>query len=971
MVLPMDGDTGDVSSTVDAGAAKGTTALDRGQMFARYRIDELLGQGGMGQVYGAYDTVLRRRVALKVLRPSNDKGSGDFDPGEAASRILREARAAAALDHRSAVAIFDVGEHEGVPFIAMERVNGTPLRSYVGDDRIPLGQKARWLVEIARVLGAAHAAGLVHRDVKPENVMVCKDRSIKVLDFGIARRQKGDDVPISDMVSSGPDAAPGSFKTTAGRVRGTPRYMAPERFDGETLDARSDQFAWGIVAYELIAGSHPSLYQSVTSYVLIEPPRPLTETAPGIPFELAAIVMKALAQSPNARHPDMETVANAVEPFASASTALPSQTIVVSGPGVLHTVDAPTVPVEMADAARRRPRWMWSAAALVVASAVAGGVVSIRAKRHATATAAASNPTSTPAPAVPPGPPLVLILGFDNRTPDPIFDGALDVVLDSALHRSDAIYPVSGGLARELLVKVGADKASSDVEVGKKVATGTNRHTVTVRGTIAPARSGFEISLAVTEGASGVRVASISATADATERIVPALARLGCEAAIVLGDHPCKPGTEERLGISASLDADHEYAASRGALDAGKHAEALDHARRAVELDPGFARARLGVGVDLWNAGRRREAREEIRRAIELSGSLASDYDRLLVDAAGHLLMGQYAAAIPPCGELVDRWPLEINFATNLALFHFENGDIATAVELGQKLVAQYPQHSLARENLGQALLGKGDLEGADAEVRKVLDEFPHPLAAAYVVSGLVRALRGDVQGAAEIYKKMEGRYADAASLARTDLFLFEGKLDAAIALLERGIAADEARKATEDAFAKRAVLGEALWEKGDPKRAGDVATVAAGSGELATLLRAGRVLAAAGRTERAGAIAKQMAAEPDQVAPLFARIVRMDVLAARRAKPDELAAAIGTIGQGPGAFIAHADFGAALLAAGDLTAATRELELCAAREGEGAEAFFEDTPTAQFVARTRRLLATVHDASAHASSSH
>ena len=207
--------------------------LSEGQTFAHYVIEAPIGEGGMGAVYRAHRHEARRKVALKVIHP-------DLAVPDAAARLVREARTAAAFSHPNTVAIHDLGEIDGTVFLVMELVSGAPLRAYVGDTSVPVSQKLRWLVDMARGLGAAHKAGLVHRDVKPTNVMVSDDGVVKVLDFGLAK-------PL--------EAA--SFHTGVGLVVGTPRYMAPELFTGMRADARSDQYAFGVTAYELLAGVYP------------------------------------------------------------------------------------------------------------------------------------------------------------------------------------------------------------------------------------------------------------------------------------------------------------------------------------------------------------------------------------------------------------------------------------------------------------------------------------------------------------------------------------------------------------------------------------------------------------------------------------------------------------------------------------------------------------------------------------------
>src|SRR6185437_7585722 len=151
-----------------------------GDTFGRYVLESVLGKGGMGQVFAAHDTVLDRRVALKVVIASEDT--------LATARMAREARAAAAFSHPNAVVIYDAGQLDGVAFVAMEVLHGKTLRARVRAGEGSPAERLRWLSCVARALGAAHAAGIVHRDVKPDNVMVCDDGTVKVLDFGIARR---------------------------------------------------------------------------------------------------------------------------------------------------------------------------------------------------------------------------------------------------------------------------------------------------------------------------------------------------------------------------------------------------------------------------------------------------------------------------------------------------------------------------------------------------------------------------------------------------------------------------------------------------------------------------------------------------------------------------------------------------------------------------------------------------------------
>jgi serine/threonine protein kinase len=256
--------------------------LTEGQTFAHYVIEAPIGEGGMGAVYRAYDTKLRRKVALKVIHP-------DLKLPDAAARLVREARAAAALTHPNTIAIHDLGEIDGTVFLVMELISGSPLRAYIGDDAVSVTQKLRWLVDMARGLGAAHRAGLVHRDVKPANVMVSDDGVVKVLDFGLAK-------PVEAK----------SLHTDVGLVVGTPRYMAPELFTGVGADARCDQFAFGVTAYELLAGIYPGMPTGPV-------PAALDTLVPDVGPAVARIIARTLSRSAADRFGSMTEVASELE----------------------------------------------------------------------------------------------------------------------------------------------------------------------------------------------------------------------------------------------------------------------------------------------------------------------------------------------------------------------------------------------------------------------------------------------------------------------------------------------------------------------------------------------------------------------------------------------------------------------------------------------------------------------------------
>ncbi|MBK9087537.1 MAG: serine/threonine protein kinase [Holophagales bacterium] len=221
--------------------AEASRPLAPGTLVGRYRILSSVGSGAMGEVYRAEDTSLGRIVALKTL-PGDLVGTPDRR-----ARFENEGRIMASLSHPNLVQVFDVGEHEGVPYLVQEFVEGETLEDVLLSGPVAAPKAARWIAQAAEGLVAAHEAGILHRDIKPSNLMVGRDGRIRVLDFGLAKVQS---VP-EDRRRSQPSL------TTDGLVVGTAQYMSPEQASGKKVDARSDIFSLGIVFYELLAGKLP------------------------------------------------------------------------------------------------------------------------------------------------------------------------------------------------------------------------------------------------------------------------------------------------------------------------------------------------------------------------------------------------------------------------------------------------------------------------------------------------------------------------------------------------------------------------------------------------------------------------------------------------------------------------------------------------------------------------------------------
>jgi eukaryotic-like serine/threonine-protein kinase len=293
-------------------------APEVGSSIGRYQVLEKIGAGGMGLVYRARDTHLGRTVALKVLP------SGLTADREHRARFVREAKAASALNHPNIITIYDIGEADGIEFIAMEYVQGQTLRELIAGQRLTFSEALSIALQVVEALHAAHSAGIIHRDIKPANIMIlvtqAEQRKAKLLDFGLAKLME------PHRQGEAPDA-----ETMNGAILGTAAYMSPEQAEGKSIDARSDIFSLGAALYEMISGRRPFQGKSnfaVLNAVLHEEPAPLT----GIPSEIQNILSRCLRKDPGLRFQtagDLRLALEACRPFPAASSGLSAKSIAV------------------------------------------------------------------------------------------------------------------------------------------------------------------------------------------------------------------------------------------------------------------------------------------------------------------------------------------------------------------------------------------------------------------------------------------------------------------------------------------------------------------------------------------------------------------------------------------------------------------------------------------------------------------
>jgi serine/threonine-protein kinase len=362
------------------------------ETIGRFKILEVLGRGGMGEVYKAIDPTLQRTVAVKTVRP-------DIDRPEYLDRMMREAQACARLSHPNIVTIYEAGQIDGLVFIAMEYLQGQNLAEMLQKNALNFEGKINVLSKVLEALQHAHGLDVVHRDIKPGNILVCADGTIKLMDFGLAR------VLVADTL------------TASGNVLGTPHYASPEQLKGEQVDRRTDIYSTGVMAYEMLSGRRPfepdnETISSVILKVIQTPPPPMDTDMSRMLPDIETIVQRAMAKTPAERYQSADEMRKALTGFLDQSKARISaiessggSTIIVpSSSSITKISQAANAAIpELTSRPSRTMWWAGGAAAAVVIGAllIAAPSRMMETAPSATTTAAATTPITAAPPAAP------------------------------------------------------------------------------------------------------------------------------------------------------------------------------------------------------------------------------------------------------------------------------------------------------------------------------------------------------------------------------------------------------------------------------------------------------------------------------------------------------------------------------------------------------------------------------------------
>ena len=651
-----------------------------GNLGERYEILQMLGKGGMGAVYKARDTELDRLVAVKVIKPELAQ-----DP-EVLQRFKQEILLSSQVTHRNVIRIFDLGQADDIKFISMEFVEGQDLHGVLKErGSLPPEEAVEIMEQVCLALTEAHEAGVVHRDLKPHNIMIEEEGRVVVMDFGIARS-----VQITGV-------------TQTGSVLGTPDYMSPEQVKGQTVDARADIFALGVILFRLLAGQVPFKGDSPMASMYMrtqDRARSVREVNPEVPGFLGDVIARCLEISPQRRYQSARELLQDLEIWRGGTSRTLSHTM-------RHLRPAAPTP-------RKRLAVLGGAALLVLAIILAVVFPRPQAGPGKPDVAAASRDTIS-----------LAILPFRNAT------GAQDLewlstglaeMLSTDVGESAHLRTVSADRLHQVLkdLRVSAN-ANLDGTTRRRVAEFSNAETL-VWGQFVKLGERIRIDATVEDIGSqqSVAVKVEAASSDELLEAIEELAGLVRENLALSTDRVEELQAESFRPSSDSVAALRYFTQGLELLRQGNNLEAVDHFKRSVDEDPGFALAHSRLGESLHLTGRGDEAIDTSRRALQLSEGLPPR-ERYSIVATDARINNDLDRGVEAYQRLLERRPDDPDLNYELGKLYEEEGLFDRAQEHFAKTLVADPQNLSALLASGQSLSMKGDAEGALEPLNRAL----------------------------------------------------------------------------------------------------------------------------------------------------------------------------------------------------------------------------------------------------------
>ena len=690
---------------------------------SHYRILEKLGAGGMGEVYLAEDMKLGRKVAIKVL-------SEEFTTNkDRLHRFEQEAAAASNLNHPNILTIHEVGTDEGRHYIATEFIDGVTLRRKMAATQLETPEILDIAVQVASALEEAHAAGIVHRDIKPDNIMVRRNGYVKVLDFGLAKLTE----TIDRSPSDGEASTRVMVHTDAGVVMGTSHYMSPEQARGKPVDARSDIWSLGVVIYEMIAGRTPFEGETSTDVIVAitqkEPP-PLARFAPNVPAELDWIVMKALRKDRDERYQTIKELSTDLrrlkqrlefqsELERSAAPVSFTRSKISDFPGAptiaqkaVPTIEKTITHVSSAEyiaTGIKRHKLAAALIALVVIVTTASAFYLYKRNSH----------------------PLterdtVLLTDFVNTTGEPVFDGTLRQALAVNLGQTPFLNLFPEDRVRETLRFMGRspeDRITRDV--GREICERQGIKAM-LTGSIASFGSHYVITLEATNPRSGDPIAREQIEAESKEKVLSALGTAASNLRQKLGEslssiQKYDVGIEQ--ATTPSLEALKAFAMGNEERAKGRARESLAFYQRAVELDPNFAMAYARIAVHYVNEEQLETSKEYVQKAYDLRDRV-SERERLYIEEKYYsYITGDIDQAIETLKTWARLYPNDFIPHNNLSINYKLMGRHEEALKEALEAVRLSPNNISAHDNLVSSFMSLGrfdEAEQAEREAQKI-----------------------------------------------------------------------------------------------------------------------------------------------------------------------------------------------------------------------------------------------------------
>ncbi|HTS78971.1 MAG TPA: protein kinase [Myxococcaceae bacterium] len=901
---------GGVSPTPGAGGVV-VGPLAPGMSFGRrYHIKRLLGLGGMGAVYQAWDTELGIDVAIKLIRPDIIS-----EPGAAAEiqrRFKRELLLARLVSHRNVVRIHDLGEIDGIKYITMSFVDGTDLATLLSrEGQLPVRRALQITRRICDGLVAAHAAGVVHRDLKPANVMVGAGDDALITDFGVARLvgDRSDVEPGTSPISPPRPLDPHHAELTqAGSMVGTLEYMPPEQARGELVDQSADVYAVGLMLHDMLDAQArqtrwPTALDELKSRRERAPP-PLRAANPDIPEAIDAVIARCTDPDPAKRYRSAAELAEALGRLDDDGRLL----------RVRRTVGLGRV----------------SVVAVVLLLLIGGAAWWFRPR----APAAAHAPVS------------VVIADFANTTGDTGLDRTLEPVIKLSLESAPFITAYAHSDVRRALNVDPPEKFDERAASELAVKQGLG---VVVSGAIEAADTGYRLRATARQAVSGQVLASAQRDAPRRDAVLGAVGGLADEIRQRLGDEASD--AERRFAMdtltATSIDVVHDYAAGMEALSSSHFEDARTSFQRAVQGDPNFGLAHAGLAIASANLGQQQEAQHDIAEAVRHVDRM-TERERFRTRGLYYYLTADYPSCVKEYGALVARYRSDAAAHNNRALCLTRLREMPKALEEMREVVAILPNRALYRVNLALYAAYASDFPTARTEALRARQLSPLgdlPLAFAALGSGDLDEARRTYEG----FAKASPVGASFASSGLGDLAVYAGRFGAAVRILQEGAAADRAAGSPDRAAAKLAAIAHAELARGRKTEAIAAARQALLTSQTIKIrFLAGRIYALTGDASDARGLVKLLADELPAEPRAYARILEGE-LALASGDPRKAIALLGEANGLLDTWIGRLELGRAYLEAGAFAQADSELDRCVTRRGEALSLFLDEEPTFGF----------------------